>query len=894
LQWEAGPQFSRSHENMSSVSALVSSDGRVFSIMDEGPLASIYLPSQWRLTARDAFSGVLLWKKPIKSWHARLFPLKSGPAQLPRRLVADGDRVYVTLGLDAPVSKLDAATGKVLSTYGDTQHAEEILQVRGKLLVVSSNNDNTVPFHGRMPAYRPDLGLEERILGVRPDKTITVIDRNRDQTIWRLDCDDLVPLTVVADEERLCFLSGASAKCLALNTGETIWERRLAGRNPQATTFHSPTVLLHKDLVYVALDGELKALNAVNGDELWTTPCAKGGYRSPASIFVLNDLVWDVDASGEPYRPGSRIPANQANRTFVGFDLRTGEIRRELPVYGEQGYGVMHHRCHVPRASGDYILTGFPGIEFIDTNSGDVKHHSWIRGACLYGFMPANGLIYAPPHPCACYMQGKLNGFVAVAPARKGPDPEPTDTETKLLRGPAFGKTGYGRFQGAASWPTYRGDAARSGRYAGVLPTTLKLAWKTQLAGELTQPVIADSRLFTVSTNRRELHAMDADNGAPLWSHHLAGKVDSAPTYYKGMLIFGCRDGYVYNLRASDGEVAWQFRAAPTDSRLVSCNQVESVWPVHGSVLVQDDVLWLVAGRSSFLDDGLFVYRLDPETGAQLSVTKVFMIGADGAQPPVLANAIQPTDIGGCMATRLDMEGAKPDVLSCDGERVFMRHYTFDLQGKSTDQNTDHLFSPTGFLVDSWFRRTYWLYGSHYVSGAQGWAWAGNRRPAGRIMSIGVDSIYGFGRDKYPPSPGNAHQMYAAGEKEVLFRLRKHAVAHETAGKQAGGRRPRDEEGTKPLRYEWSAAADLQVRAMLLANNDELLFVAGARGDWRTSQDAYEGNLGSTLKAVSANDGKTISEYSLTSPPRFDGISAAGGKLYAAMQDGSIQCWSKQ
>ncbi|NQU21639.1 MAG: PQQ-binding-like beta-propeller repeat protein [Candidatus Nealsonbacteria bacterium] len=894
LQWEAGPLFSRSHENMSSVSAVVSSGGRVFSIMDEGPLASIYLPGKWYLTARDAFNGVLLWKKPIESWHARLFPLKSGPVQLLRRLVADDDCVYVTLALDAPVSKLDAATGKVLSTYSDTQHAEEILQVDGKLIVVSSNNDNTVAFQGRMPAYRPDIGLEERVLAVRSEKTITVIDVDRDKTLWHADCDDLVPLTVVADEKRLCFLAAAEAKCLPLNTGATIWERKLADRNPRTTTFHSPTVILHEDILYVALNGALKALDAASGGELWTARCAKGGFQSPASIFILNNLIWDVDTASEPYRPGRKRIPGKANRTFVGYDLRTGKIRKELPIYGEQGYGVMHHRCHMPRASGDYILTGFPGIELIDTNSGDVKHHSWIRGACVYGFMPANGLIYAPPHPCACYMQAKLSGFLAVAPTRNNPDPEPTGKETKLLRGPAFGKTGDGHSRNSESWPTYRGDAARSGRYAGELPTTLKPAWKTQLVGKLTQPVISRRRLFTVSTDHHELHAMDANSGELLWSYNLGGKVDSAPTCHKGMVIFGCRDGYVYNLRASDGEVVWRFRAAPRDSRLVSYNQVESVWPVHGSTLVQRDVLWFVAGRSSFLDGGLFVYRLDPETGTQLSVTKVFMIGEDGSQPPILADAIPPTDIGGRMATRLDMEGAKPDVLSCDGQRVFMRHYTFDLQGKSTEQNIDHLFSATGFLDDSWFRRTYWLYGSHYVAGAQGWAWAGNSRPSGRIMSIGVDSIFGFGRDKYPPSPGNAHQMYAAGEREFLFRAKKYGIADETAGKQTSGRRSKNEERTRSLTYQWSIAADLQVRAMLLAHNDKMLLVAGARGDWITSQDAYEGKLGSTLRIISANEGKTTSDYALSSPPVFDGISAANSKVYMAMQDGSIQCWSER
>ena len=900
LQWEAGPTFCRSHENMSSVSAVVSAGGRVFSIMDEGPLTSIYLPSQWYLTARDAFSGVLLWKKPIASWHARLFPLKSGPMQLPRRLVTDGEHVYVTLGLDAPVSKLDAATGKILSTYDDTQHAEEILEVDGKLIVLSSNEANTTPFTGRTPAHRLDLDLEESILTVRSQKTITVIDTAGDRTLWRSDCPDLVPLTIVADRRRVGFLSGGSAKCLDLTTGKPIWESKLADGNPRATTTHSPTVLLHDDMLYVALDGTLNALDAADGDLRWTTPCAKGGYRSPASIFVLDGLIWDGDASGEPYRPGNPRVVGQANRTFVGYDLRSGKIRKELPVYDTQGYGIMHHRCHIPRASGDYILTAFPGIELIDIHSGDVKHHSWIRGACLYGFMPANGLIYAPPHPCACFMEAKLNGFLAVAPARKKSNPSRavrsnrTDAvlPRKLTRGPAFGKTGDETSQGTQSWPTYRGDTARSGRYPGELPTTLEPAWKIQLAGQLTQPVIAGGRLFTISIDHHELHAMDASSGELLWSRRLGSRVDSAPTCHRGMVLFGCRDGYVVSLRASDGELLWRFRAAPIDRRLVSYDRVESVWPVHGSVLVQDDVLWFVAGRSSYLDGGLLVYRLNPQTGEQLSATRIYMIGEEGSQPPIFVDAMQPTDIGHRMATRLGMKGAKPDVLSSDGRHVFMRQYTFDLQGKGAEQNVDHLFSATGFLDDSWFRRTYWIYGDHYVSGAQGWAWAGNFRPSGRIMSIGDEAIYGFGRDWYPPSPGNVHQMYAAGEKEFLFRFDKLRMADETAGKPAR-RGIKDRETMMPLEPEWAIDAKLQVRAMLLANDDQTLFVAGMKGDWRTSQDAYEGKLGSTFRVISTADGRTISQYQLSAAPRFDGISAAAGKIYMAGQDGSIQCWSQ-
>ena len=100
------------------MSALVSGGGRLFYIMDEGSRVSIQMPPKWTLIARDAFNGTVLWKQPIREWHSHLWPLKSGPTALARRLVAEGDRVYVTLGLREPVSVLDAATSDPTTVPG--------------------------------------------------------------------------------------------------------------------------------------------------------------------------------------------------------------------------------------------------------------------------------------------------------------------------------------------------------------------------------------------------------------------------------------------------------------------------------------------------------------------------------------------------------------------------------------------------------------------------------------------------------------------------------------------------------------------------------------------------------------------------------------------------------
>ena len=877
MQWKAPPEYSRSHENMSSVSSVVSAGGRVFAIMDEGPKASIYLPAKWFVSARDAFSGVLLWKVPIKEWHAGLFPLKSGPHQLPLRLVAAKNSLYVTLGIDAPVSELDAATGKVLRTFKETAHAEEILLAGGKLIVVTNNENAAKPYRGNTPGARKGFVFNEKTLNLQANRSVMLVDLSTGKTVWKTQPGPVVSMTTASDGDKVVYMSADRLVCVDMTGGKELWSAKAAPAAVSSRTTVNPTVLIHKDIVYAAAavgkaarrakrrSWALTARNAATGKEIWLQPCSGAGYVSPASIFIIDGLIWDIAVGGEPYRPGTN--PKTINRFYVGYDLRTGKERKRLPVSAEHGYGIMHHRCHIPRASGKNIITSFPGIEFFDVTSGKSTHDSWIRGACVYGFMPANGLLYTPPHPCACYMQGKLSGFWAVAPGRVEGKPPPAG---RLAEGPAYTRAA-GKESDAADWPTYRGNPARTGVTKASVPVKVEKLWSVDVGKGLSQCVISGGKLLVSTVDTHQVQALNAVTGEKLWEYTAGGRVDSAPTLYRGTVIFGSRDGYVYCVTADTGELVWRFRAARTDRRCVSCDQVESVWPVHGSVLVDNDTVWFCAGRSSYIDGGLLVYRLVARTGQMMSMTRVDSLGPADQQKPITSS----------MYARLDMEGAKNDVLSRDSNHVFMRHWAFDLTGKSVERNIDHLFSATGFLDTSWFRRTYWIYGRKYVGGAQGWARTGNLRPTGRIMSMDVDRIYGFGRDKYPPSPGSRHQMYLMGEKEIFF-----AAERKTE--------PKDMSAKAPAKKSvlWSTPGDIQARGMLLVGqgSDKRLFVTGLKGDWVISRDAYDGKLGGMLRVMSVDNGKVISEQKLPAPPVFDGLSAAQGRLYISLANGRILC----
>jgi len=57
---------------------------------------------------------------------------------------------------------------------------------------------------------------------------------------------------------------------------------------------------------------------------------------------------------------------------------------------------------------------------------------------------------------------------------------------------------------------------------------------------------------------------------------------------------------------------------------------------------------------------------------------------------------------------------------------------------------------------------------------------------------------------------------------------------------------------------------------------------------------AYEGKRGALLMAVSKSDGKELLKVDLPVPPVWDGMIAAGGRLYVATKDGCLRCMGEK
>ena len=412
LQWVGGPRWSRHHDKMSSISACVSGDGKVFYIHDEGSIFTPYLPCHWELIARDAFNGVVLWRHPIDQWIGNLYGLKSGPATLPRRVVVAGKRVCATLGIQAPVSVIATDTGKILQTIAGTEGTEEIIHENGILYLVADTNQNKEEFENG-----PRMNFPSGKWIIRK-KQVLCCDLDEGKLLWSKTFDWVAPSTLSASHGKVYFFDGKQVVALesrgrqrAVEVGGTAGveadghllcaQAGGAGRSGDVRRRRRLRAAQGKRR------GKVSGLSTENGKVLWTAKHLSGGYQSPEDLLVIDGKMW------------------AANTTTGRKDTPTGtgEILARNPGSGkeEKKYDDIpaywfHHRCYPAKATEDYLIMSRTGTEFVDLKTGQWTLHHWVRGACLYGIMPANGLLYAPQHPCACYIGAKMYGFTAWPP----------------------------------------------------------------------------------------------------------------------------------------------------------------------------------------------------------------------------------------------------------------------------------------------------------------------------------------------------------------------------------------------------------------------------------------------------------------------------------------------
>ncbi len=804
------------------------------------------------LFARDAFNGLLSWKRTIDG-------VPGGGDTPPRfALTASDGRVYCYPKEGGYLQALDAQTGKTLVRF---EHGPK----QPPLNDWNKWNDPVRKIHFVVRVF------DGKVLQTYGN-TAYLSDAATGELLWKTPIDGAVAIgwavvgggkVYVAAAERDLVKNRASHatpadRIVALDaaTGKPVWQyTALKGR----MLFR---MIYHRDSVVTATFG-MKGYKPNFGKEpLVVRFDAKDGSK-----------VWEASPRADARGHYSIVMA-QGDEVIVGqqsgfgLDFKTGKFTRKY------GWGQADASCADLKGVPGYTLYG---LAFIN-DKGDHITRGQTRTICDVGLFPAYGMLYGSPLGCLC--SEYINGYLAMSPT---PHDEPVSDDQRLVKGPAFGtvkgvKAGASRVD---DWPMHLADARRSASSRTAVKGDLKVSWRRVLAtwptgpiaqdwqdnekivGLLSAPTAAAGKLFVAAPDAHAVHAINPSSGEVAWSFTAWARIDSPPTVLHGegdaLCLFGSRDGWVYCLRASDGELVWQFLAGRNDTRITVQSQLESPWPVFGSVMVDGDGVVVSAGRQSATDGGISIYKLDPAEGRIVWQTRLWT-------DPDATRKLEDKDLYRARTRNRRVN----DLLVHNGENVCLWVTPF----KATYESDETVDIETAVISARALRHSVPSKDELRDINAATWIWSAS--------SAGLLSRRQSGVGRHDAGGVNYAQLNAA--KICLADGGKTLYAIEASANKSktlrGGliRVTLKADGTLPEQPDWvgKIAGGRVTDAFVVAG--ERLYIA------RSSSGAD----GSQLLVYSTRDGSHLGTHALPARPVRDGLIVAFGRLYAACTDGAV------
>lgn len=845
LRWWAGPT---SPDNAADKMGLRIAGGRlVHACRDYGLRHRVRRGTKRDLVARDAFNGILLWKRPIEDVPGR----GDDPPHFSLTL-ADG-RVLAIVKAGGPLELLDAATGETLLTYdlptppkyekrrywdADASDFHAIVRVFGDSLLYTLKDR----------VYLLALATGERRWAWRAGDGLLVG--------WALVGDGKVAVAVT--DRPLAKARGSTATILGsivaldAKTGREVW------RQGGSDGSHIYRMVYHDGRLIVPTFRPEKP-DRIGYREKYTVTCLKAADGS---------VAWR-NSEGHSAHGHYQIVLARGGKVYVGnqtgfsLDLATGKF------LARHSWGQYDGGCADLKALPDYVCYGLTFIR----DDGTKITRGQARSRCDVGAFPAYGLMYLNPSGCLC--SNFVNGYVALA---ADPGPTPVEDSQRLERRDATVEPPAANVPWPAptEWPIHLGNPQRGASTASPPPAEAKTLWTTRVAGRrdapgpivtdwrendtivglVTAPTVAEGRVFVAAPDAHRIEAHDAKTGERAWAFTTGGRIDSPPTLYGGLCLFGCRDGWVTCLRAGDGKLVWRFLAAVRDKRIVVQSQLESAWPVHGSVMIHKGNVVFTAGRQTAVDEGIQVYALDPFTGAVRWKTRIWTDPDAPREEEGRTNSYQPDwrrtqQLLVSDGTRLyhTIDALKPSY--GPGELVGLVPRTAADRGGWITSTRKHEHSARGIAV-------LWPNSNGFLSQ--------------RVEAVGRNDFNGVAY-----SDLWAEKMVLAGRR--LFVLAKGGYGRKHPGLSLFAL---DDEGRPAVEPTWTVKVRASSRhwiALVLAG--DRLLAAGHRME--RPDEPF-------LQVYAAADGKLLAEHKLPATPVRDGLAAAYGRLYAACEDGTLRC----
>ncbi|MGY8643966.1 MAG: outer membrane protein assembly factor BamB family protein [Verrucomicrobiales bacterium] len=822
---------------------------------------------------RDSFNGMRLWHRDLTQTEEKMDPSTFTMKRLSGNLarpVATENYLFAVAFPTKNLVALDSKTGEIVRSFPEIAMPKELVQHKG--IVVATCPTGIYGFSAETGAI-----------------------------LWKQETASA--RTIVAGSDRVSYIQGeprrgekSEAVTVDLYTGKILWKN---SEYPWLDKVKR-SVLYGDQLTYEVssmnnsdTDNGIHIVSAKDGELSWEKTYAPGmNHNRQARAMFIGDDLWIQQGGKVDYDDKEKVKFQSVEVTSL--DRNTGETKKTLPA------GLGH--CAPPVATVNMIFSGV--VEMTDLKTGNLVLNSITKSNCSRenGFTPANGLIYATPKHCTCWPM--LRGYVAMAPEHPGlaagnyPPALSADEIKFKVTAEGASVDPKAPAPSASDWPMYRHDVWRSSSSTAAGPKETSIQWSAAIApkkdllaassplrfdwddnpfvkGRLSPPTIANGRAFVARPDAHEVVAVDTASGKVAWRFTARGRVDTPPTIHNGLAIFGDHGGYVHAVRADNGKPVWKFQAAPIDERIGAYGQIESAWPVAGSVLVMEDAAYFVAGRQELSDGGVFIFSVDPMTGKKNWAKKHDSIpqkGYDGDNDE---------SFGFYKNSGLEFDPV--DLLHKEGDRIAMSRWLISLDGKEIDVDTWNGFAKLNTGAGTVFApRGTWTYGFRQIHRFSNEA---HRRPlcvyrdntiVGALNS--TTALYRRDFDIDNKEEFNSKWITgweAAGKGRKGERpYRSDRVAEKAAWKVnpwAASDAP--EELLKPTTVEGQKQLKNKLYGMVMDSQDRLYVV---------HQDG-------TLKVINTKDGSTLSESQVPAP-MWDGLALAENRLFLSTEAGELVC----
>jgi hypothetical protein len=290
------------------------------------------------------------------------------------------------------------------------------------------------------------------------------------------------------------------------------------------------------------------------------------------------------------------------------------------------------------------------------------------------------------------------------------------------------------------------------------------------------------------------------------------------------------------------------------------------------------------------------MYGLEPATGKVLyekCVSSEHPDADEGRKGPAEMNAkltqnatdpktFQAPDLSDAFSMK---GGTTSDVLVSDGTSIFLRIFRFNTECEKLQKSARHLFSTSGLLDGNENHRSHLLLGTGDFSRIPvAYSWIANRggaykshvaAPYGLTLVFDDEAVWGVRRLNGYTLFAGVHEQFTGDDD--------------------------DRPDLRPLpknfksKWKWSKVINMRPRAMVNAGNLLLLGGMPTLSNKENSPEAFAGFEGrgeGLLWLMSTRDGAKISGLTLDTPPVWDGMAVANGRLYVSKVDGTLDCFT--